>query len=112
MRDEESEAHDETDEESEAHDETKDRLTIELTIREAEALEALLKSQMSVLNRRIHEGRQKRDGKYLISRTILSKVSDAVTTHKAEEIISGNVNDAMLRLVMELWSEDGGIWRD
>lgn len=84
-------------------------ITVELTVEEAETLEALLKSQMSVVSRRIREGRQKRDAKFLASKRTLTKVSDALNDYKAEEIISGSMNDAMLRLVVEMWSEDDDI---
>ena len=91
------------------YDDTVRSITIDLTVEEAETLEALLKSQMSVVSRRIREGRQKRDAKFLASKATLSKVSDALTTYKAEEIISGSMNDAMLRLVVEMWSEDDDV---
>jgi len=91
------------------YDDTVRSITLELTIEEAETLEALLKSQMSVVSRRIREGRQKRDAKFLASKRTLTKVSDALNDYKAEEIISGSMNDAMLRLVVEMWSEDDDI---
>lgn len=91
------------------YDDTVRSITLELTIEEAETLEALLKSQMSVVSRRIREGRQKRDPKFLASKRTLAKVSDALNEYKAEEIISGSMNDAMLRLVVEMWSEDDDI---
>jgi len=98
-----------TNNEHDNYDDTVRSIIIDLTVEEAETLEALLRSQMSVVSRRIREGRQKRDAKFLASKTTLSKVSDALTTYKAEEIISGSMNDAMLRLVVDLWSEDNDI---
>lgn len=94
---------------NEDYDDTVRSITVELTVEEAETLEALLKSQMSVVSRRIREGRQKRDAKFLASKRTLTKVSDALNEYKAEEIISGSMNDAMLRLVVEMWSEDDDI---
>jgi hypothetical protein len=88
------------------HDDTVRIVTVELTVEEAETLEALLKSQISVVSRRIREGRQKRDAKFIASRSTLTKVSDALTSYKADEIISGSINDTMLRLVVEMWSDD------